>query len=88
MEHFDVVVVGAGLAGLQCARLLGERGFRVLLVDRKPFLDQWICGSRHNRQSQPNDNDQRERRRRHKRCLWETTLFQRLIDSRIANRFS
>lgn len=42
MEHFDVVVIGAGLAGLQCARLLGERGFHVLLVDRKPALDQTI----------------------------------------------
>jgi len=35
MERFDVVVVGAGLAGLQVSRLLGERGLRVLLVDRK-----------------------------------------------------
>ena len=33
MENYDVTVVGAGLAGLQTARLLGERGFRVLLVD-------------------------------------------------------
>jgi len=42
MDKFDVVVVGAGLAGLQTARLLGERGFRVLLVDRKSSLDQSI----------------------------------------------
>ncbi len=35
MERFDVVIVGAGLAGLQCARLLGRSGFRVLLVDCK-----------------------------------------------------
>lgn len=42
MERYDVLVVGAGLAGLQCARLLGERGLRVLLVDRKPSLDQSI----------------------------------------------
>jgi flavin-dependent dehydrogenase len=38
MEHYDVVIVGAGLAGLQCARLLGERGFHVLLADRKKSL--------------------------------------------------
>ncbi|MEO8435538.1 MAG: NAD(P)/FAD-dependent oxidoreductase [Pyrinomonadaceae bacterium] len=38
MEQFDVVVIGAGLAGLQCARLLGHRGLRVLLVDRKDSL--------------------------------------------------
>src|ERR1700730_10449186 len=42
MENYDVIVVGAGLAGLQTARLLGERGFRVLLVDRKPSLDRSI----------------------------------------------
>ncbi|HYM61594.1 MAG TPA: NAD(P)/FAD-dependent oxidoreductase [Thermoanaerobaculia bacterium] len=32
---FDVAVIGAGLAGLQCSRLLALRGLRVLLVDRK-----------------------------------------------------
>ncbi|MDQ3134101.1 MAG: FAD-dependent monooxygenase, partial [Acidobacteriota bacterium] len=31
-EPFDVVVIGAGLGGLHCAQLLGERGARVLLV--------------------------------------------------------
>ncbi|HEX7155288.1 MAG TPA: NAD(P)/FAD-dependent oxidoreductase [Thermoanaerobaculia bacterium] len=34
----DVAVIGAGLAGLQCARLLASRGLRVLLIDRKPSL--------------------------------------------------
>ena len=42
MENYDVIVVGAGLAGLQTARLLAERGARVLLVDRKPALDKSI----------------------------------------------
>lgn len=35
----DVLVVGAGLAGLECARRLGESGARVLLADRKPAVD-------------------------------------------------
>jgi flavin-dependent dehydrogenase len=39
VEHFDVVVVGAGLAGLQTTRLLARRGVRVLLADRKNSLE-------------------------------------------------
>jgi flavin-dependent dehydrogenase len=39
MKHYDTIIVGAGLAGLQCARLLGRQGLNVLLVDRKNSLD-------------------------------------------------
>jgi flavin-dependent dehydrogenase len=39
---YDVTIIGAGLAGLQCARLLARKGLRVLLVDRKNALDQKI----------------------------------------------
>lgn len=39
MKHYDTIIVGAGLAGLQCARLLGRSGLSVLLVDRKASLD-------------------------------------------------
>jgi flavin-dependent dehydrogenase len=42
MGNYDVTIIGAGLAGLQCARLLGRKGLRVLLVDRKNALDQKI----------------------------------------------
>lgn len=42
MEQFDIVIVGAGLAGLQCARLLGKAGLRVLLVDHKQKLTQSV----------------------------------------------
>ena len=33
MHEFDVVVIGAGAAGLFCAGIAGQRGLRVLLVD-------------------------------------------------------
>jgi flavin-dependent dehydrogenase len=39
---YDVVIIGAGLAGLQCARLLGRAGHQVLLVDHKQSLTQKI----------------------------------------------
>jgi flavin-dependent dehydrogenase len=39
---YDVTIIGAGLAGLQCARLLARQGLNVLLVDRKNTLDQKI----------------------------------------------
>lgn len=38
----DVLVVGAGLAGLHTARLLAERGLTVLVVDRRRALDTGI----------------------------------------------
>ena len=39
MKVYDAMIVGAGLAGLQCARLLGRQGLRVLLVDCKTSLE-------------------------------------------------
>jgi flavin-dependent dehydrogenase len=39
VESFDVVVVGAGLAGLQVTRQLARGGARVLLADRKNSLE-------------------------------------------------
>jgi flavin-dependent dehydrogenase len=38
MQQYDVAIIGAGLAGLHTARLLGGRGLSVLLVDRKDSL--------------------------------------------------
>lgn len=42
MKTFDVVIIGAGLAGLQCAKLLSQRGTKILLVDRKSDLKKGI----------------------------------------------
>lgn len=42
MKQFDVAIIGAGLAGLQCARLLSRDGLKVLLVDRKRELSESI----------------------------------------------
>src|ERR1700752_517547 len=39
---YDVTIIGAGLAGLQCARLLARQGLNVLLVDRKNTIHQKI----------------------------------------------
>ena len=38
MKGCDVVIVGAGLAGLQVSRLLAEHDLQVLLIDRKSAL--------------------------------------------------
>ena len=42
MRHYDVLIVGAGLAGLRCAYFLAVQGVHVLLVDRKKALNQLV----------------------------------------------
>lgn len=42
MKTFDVIIIGAGLAGLQCAKLLSQQGAKILLVDRKSDLKKGI----------------------------------------------
>ncbi len=42
MESYDVVIVGAGLAGLQCTELLSAQGVSVLLIDRKAELSESV----------------------------------------------
>lgn len=36
--QYDIAIIGAGLAGLRCARLLATRGLRVVILDRKASL--------------------------------------------------
>lgn len=42
MQRFDVVVIGAGAAGLFCAGIAGQRGLRVLLIDHAQKLAEKI----------------------------------------------
>ncbi|RVT87625.1 NAD(P)/FAD-dependent oxidoreductase [Inhella crocodyli] len=42
MHSFDVVVVGAGAAGLFCAGIAGQRGLKVLLIDHADKLAEKI----------------------------------------------
>ena len=42
MTEFDVVVIGAGAAGLFCAGVAGQRGQRVLLIDHAARLAEKI----------------------------------------------
>nr|WP_316639281.1 NAD(P)/FAD-dependent oxidoreductase [uncultured Roseateles sp.] len=42
MSRFDLVVVGAGAAGLFCAGIAGQRGLRVLLIDHADKLAEKI----------------------------------------------
>ena len=42
MQKFDLVVVGAGAAGLFCAGMAGQRGLRVLLIDHARELAEKI----------------------------------------------
>jgi menaquinone-9 beta-reductase len=44
MDVYDVVIVGAGPAGATCAYYLARTGARVLLVERKRFPRDKLCG--------------------------------------------
>ena len=38
----DLVVVGAGFAGLACAKRAAERGLSVLVIDRQPSPGRYV----------------------------------------------
>ncbi len=43
MEEFDVIIVGGGPAGLQCARELSDSSLRVLLLEKQDGFGDKIC---------------------------------------------
>ncbi|MFH0851718.1 MAG: NAD(P)/FAD-dependent oxidoreductase [Candidatus Peregrinibacteria bacterium] len=43
-SHFDIIIVGMGPAGLQCARTLKNTGKSVLIIDRKKIIGPKPCG--------------------------------------------
>ena len=43
-EKAQVVIAGAGIAGLSLAGLLGREGISVLLIDRAPLPRDRVCG--------------------------------------------
>jgi menaquinone-9 beta-reductase len=44
IQHFDVIIVGAGPAGSACAMTLANSGLKVALVDKASFPRDKICG--------------------------------------------
>ena len=43
MESFDVIIVGAGPAGLKCAETLGNSKYRVLLLEKNSEVGPKVC---------------------------------------------
>lgn len=43
MKKYDVVIVGAGPAGLKCAETLGNSGKSVLLIEKNPKIGPKVC---------------------------------------------
>jgi flavin-dependent dehydrogenase len=44
-KHYDVVIVGAGMAGLTCAKTLGNSNLKVLLLEKNPKFHEKICAA-------------------------------------------
>jgi geranylgeranyl reductase len=43
MEHYDVIIIGAGPAGLKCAEILGGSELKVLLLEKNEIIGPKVC---------------------------------------------
>ena len=43
MKSFDVIIVGAGPAGLRCAEILSSTNYSVLLLEKNPVVGDKVC---------------------------------------------
>jgi flavin-dependent dehydrogenase len=43
MENYDVIIIGAGPAGLKCAEVLNNTNLKVLIIDRNKELGDKVC---------------------------------------------
>jgi len=43
MENYDVIIIGAGPAGLKCAEVLNNTNLKVLVIDRSKELGDKVC---------------------------------------------
>ncbi len=44
MQSYDVIIIGAGPAGLASAKILAGHGLNVLVLERKPTIGPKVCG--------------------------------------------
>jgi geranylgeranyl reductase len=44
MKQYDVIIVGAGPAGLMCAESLSQSGLNILLLEKKKVFGEKVCG--------------------------------------------
>ncbi|MCK4365482.1 MAG: NAD(P)/FAD-dependent oxidoreductase [Thermoplasmatales archaeon] len=42
-DYYDVIIVGAGIAGIECAKNLGNTGLGVLIVEKNKNLGEKVC---------------------------------------------
>jgi len=42
-DYYDVIIVGAGIAGLECAKNLGGSGLNVLIIERSEIIGGKVC---------------------------------------------